>query len=300
MINMAVLFNFQMLKMAPIQFIASHHQEWRLSGGLDACAGRVEVYYHGIWNTVCDGSWYRNEADVLCRSLGCSEKASVSRVAFNHTLLGKMSYQCLGSEDSLAGCDWLYNKVSPCEQFRAAGVICNGSLGLGGSANTPGPEAVTLTSHLSSPSWSSPENWEPTPSYQMLQILCILLGILLFLVTLTLIITLKWRRKNGTLDCAVSSGLASAPALVNHSVQITATEARHDYRDIPTSLPKEEVRPVPVSDDSDSDYEHYDFNHKPPVALSTFYSEHLPPPPPGAAGGKYVTALFGIVWVEVP
>lgn len=32
--------------------------------------------------------------------------------------------------------------------------------------------------------------------------------------------------------------------------------------------------PAAKDSDSDSDYEHYDFSSKPPVALSTFYSEH--------------------------
>lgn len=34
--------------------------------------------------------------------------------------------------------------------------------------------------------------------------------------------------------------------------------------------------PIPNAEDSDSDYEHYDFSSKPPMALSTFYSEQPP------------------------
>uniref|UniRef100_A0A8D2MB35 SRCR domain-containing protein n=1 Tax=Zonotrichia albicollis TaxID=44394 RepID=A0A8D2MB35_ZONAL len=68
------------------------HQEWRLSGGRDACAGRVEVFFRGTWSTVCNSTWYDTEAAVLCRSLGCGDV--LQRLAFPHTLPGKMTYMC--------------------------------------------------------------------------------------------------------------------------------------------------------------------------------------------------------------
>lgn len=45
---------------------------------------------------------------------------------------------------------------------------------------------------------------------------------------------------------------------------------------VPMSPPDPAVTAHPITKDSssDSDYEHYDFSSKPPVALSTFYSEH--------------------------
>ncbi|NXY91408.1 CD6 protein, partial [Alcedo cyanopectus] len=104
--------------------VCSEHQSWHLAGGLDGCAGRVEVFFRGTWSTVCDSSWYELEAEVLCHTLGCGEP--LQHLSFPHTLPTKMLYQCEGRPPSLAQCHWTYNKSAPCHQSRAAGVVCNG------------------------------------------------------------------------------------------------------------------------------------------------------------------------------
>ncbi|KAL8182822.1 UNVERIFIED_CONTAM: hypothetical protein K2H54_002635 [Gekko kuhli] len=255
--------------------VCSDHQEWRLSGGLDACAGRVEVYYKGVWNTACDGSWYQQQANLLCRSLKCSNEALEPKVPFDHTLLGKMYYDCSGNENSLAQCLWRYNNSNLCDQSRAAGVICNGSQGLQTSTY---PDTGTPGSPLATTRLAVHENWEDKiPSYQMLLILCIVLGLLLFLAMLTLIVLLNKRRKHDTLARAISSASLSVPVLMNHSMQVSGmtTGVGNDYREMPTSVPKAEAAAVTIishTEELDSDYEHYDFKDKPPVALSTFYN----------------------------
>ncbi|XP_075019629.1 T-cell differentiation antigen CD6 [Calonectris borealis] len=251
--------------------VCSEHQEWRLSGGRDGCAGRVEVFFRGTWSTVCDSTWYELEASVLCRTLGCGEP--LRQLSFGHTLPGRMLYQCESQQPSLAHCQWTYNKSAPCHQSRAAGVVCNGSQGL--QASTPmatvAPSNVTLLSAAE----GSLAAGAQCPLHMPLFVLCLVLAALLLLTVLAFTTALLRVRKMSAL--AMSSLGLVGPVLVTHSAQSpeVASGTSNDYREMPPGLPKGPAPPVtalPTAKDSDSDYEHYDFSSEPPVALSTFYN----------------------------
>ncbi|XP_054684139.1 T-cell differentiation antigen CD6 isoform X3 [Grus americana] len=253
--------------------VCSEHQEWRLSGGRDGCAGRVEVFFRGTWSTVCDSTWYKLEASVLCRTLGCGEP--LRQLSFGHTLPGRMLYQCESQQPSLAHCRWTYNKSAPCHQSQAVGVVCNGSQGL----QTPTPMATVTPSNVTllSADGGSLAAGAQSPLHVFLFVLCLVLAALLLLTVLAFTAALLRVRKMSA--HAVSSLGLAAPVLVTHSAQSpdVPTGISNDYRDMPPSLPKGPDPPVtarpPAKDsDSDSDYEHYDFSSKPPVALSTFYN----------------------------
>ena len=40
----------------------------RLVGGGSDYEGRLQVFYDGVWSTVCDRYWTQNNSDVVCRS----------------------------------------------------------------------------------------------------------------------------------------------------------------------------------------------------------------------------------------
>ncbi|EHB02058.1 T-cell differentiation antigen CD6 [Heterocephalus glaber] len=110
--------------------VCSEHQSWRLTGGGDRCDGQVEVQFRGVWSTVCDSAWYRPEADVLCRALGCG--LEVDRPPGQaHSLPGRMFYSCTGEEAAPSLCTWRFNNSNLCSQSRAARVLCSVGAGQG-------------------------------------------------------------------------------------------------------------------------------------------------------------------------
>ncbi|XP_025103061.1 scavenger receptor cysteine-rich domain-containing group B protein-like [Pomacea canaliculata] len=100
----------------------------RVVGGT-AEAGRLEIFYDGTWNTVCDDDFGQEEALVACRMLGFN---STTAVAVGSVVYGEgsgpilFSYlQCVGNETSLAQCQHsgLYRHY--CEHSEDVGVMCN-------------------------------------------------------------------------------------------------------------------------------------------------------------------------------
>uniref|UniRef100_A0A8C9DRZ7 T-cell differentiation antigen CD6 n=1 Tax=Prolemur simus TaxID=1328070 RepID=A0A8C9DRZ7_PROSS len=215
--------------------VCSEHQSWRLTGGADPCQGQVEVYFQGVWSTVCDSEWYSQEADVLCQTLGCGTSVEQPK-GRPHTLPGRMYYSCKGKEPTLSDCLWRFNNSNLCSQSLAARVLCSGSRGLHNLSTPEGPASVQPVTVESSVT----VKMDDTEFRElMLFISCIVLGILL---------------------------LASLIAIA-----FILLKVKGKY--VP-KLPIQVGAPAPEDSDSssDTDYEHYDFSAQPPVALTTFYN----------------------------
>uniref|UniRef100_I3KMM0 SRCR domain-containing protein n=1 Tax=Oreochromis niloticus TaxID=8128 RepID=I3KMM0_ORENI len=98
-----------------------------LVNGNNSCSGRVEVLHAGQWGTVCDDLWDLNDANVVCRQMGCGQaRAALQSAAFGqgsgHIWLDDVS--CLGNEQSMTDCKHQPFGVHNCVHGEDAGVIC--------------------------------------------------------------------------------------------------------------------------------------------------------------------------------
>ncbi|XP_064596276.1 deleted in malignant brain tumors 1 protein-like isoform X1 [Liolophura sinensis] len=101
----------------------------RLVGGqktATSLSGRLEVFYFGVWGTVCDNNSNKRTANTLCRILGYSHGYSVRRAGFGEgsgfILLDDVV--CSGNETRISQCShapWGNNK---CRHGQDLGLVC--------------------------------------------------------------------------------------------------------------------------------------------------------------------------------
>ncbi|XP_036388374.1 deleted in malignant brain tumors 1 protein-like isoform X1 [Megalops cyprinoides] len=101
----------------------------RLVNGPNDCSGRVEVYYSGMWGTVCDHDWDLLDAQVVCQELGCGRvlhAPSFSHFGMGEGLILLDHVSCLGNETSLLSCSAAQTEFHDCHHLEDASVICSG------------------------------------------------------------------------------------------------------------------------------------------------------------------------------
>ncbi|CAM4473798.1 unnamed protein product, partial [Lepidochelys kempii] len=102
--------------------------ELRLADGGSPCAGRVEVKHQDQWGTVCDTSWDMEDAEVVCKQLGCG--SAVSAPGWAHFGEGSgptwlYRVDCGGDESALWDCSHRGWGVTTCPHYFDTGVICS-------------------------------------------------------------------------------------------------------------------------------------------------------------------------------
>ena len=90
----------------------------------------MEIFYNGIWGTVCDDDWDMNDARVVCRQLGFPYVVSAPGSAHFGAGSGQIwldNVGCSGSESSIVNCPHRGWSVENCLHYDDASVICSGT-----------------------------------------------------------------------------------------------------------------------------------------------------------------------------
>ena len=90
--------------------------------------GRVEVFYHGYWGTVCDYRWDIKDARVVCRQLGYLDAVRPLQRSEVPTGSGQiwLAYvACSGKEQNITSCSHHPWGIHSCSHEEDAGVECS-------------------------------------------------------------------------------------------------------------------------------------------------------------------------------
>ncbi|NXG04257.1 DMBT1 protein, partial [Sakesphorus luctuosus] len=101
----------------------------RLVNGSTSCQGRVEVFHEHKWGTVCDDTWDLEDAQVICRHLGCGHALSAPGSAHfgrGHDPIWLDGTHCTGREAELGQCPLHTWGEHNCGHSEDAGVVCTG------------------------------------------------------------------------------------------------------------------------------------------------------------------------------
>uniref|UniRef100_A0A8C7HH75 SRCR domain-containing protein n=1 Tax=Oncorhynchus kisutch TaxID=8019 RepID=A0A8C7HH75_ONCKI len=100
----------------------------RLVDGSGLCSGRVEVKSYQSWASVCEADFDRQDAEVVCRDVGCGAPAVLQGGLYGEGggQTWDKEFQCKGKESLLLDCDTSDRENNTCLPGNAVGLTCSG------------------------------------------------------------------------------------------------------------------------------------------------------------------------------
>jgi deleted-in-malignant-brain-tumors protein 1 len=99
----------------------------RLVNGSSIYNGRLEVYYNGVWGTVCGQGWQCSSSVVVCRQLGFGPPSDYSK-KYNDQGVGVILLDdvvCTGNEWELTGCSTSQWSMHNCRHIEDISIECS-------------------------------------------------------------------------------------------------------------------------------------------------------------------------------
>ncbi|XP_034038409.1 scavenger receptor cysteine-rich type 1 protein M130-like [Thalassophryne amazonica] len=121
--------------------------------GSSLCSGRLEVKLNQSWSSVCEDDFDQQDAEVVCRELGCGPPTVLQGVLYGEIEASTWTklFQCGGNESGLLACESSGSGRNSCSPHKAVGLTCSESVRLvRGSSLCSGRLEVKLNQ-----SWSS-------------------------------------------------------------------------------------------------------------------------------------------------
>jgi len=114
----------------------------RLMDGVDASEGRLEVYYNGVWGTVCDDYFDQVAGDIACKQLGYGYASTIGTVEYTKRGAGEIwldDLMCNGTERGISGCDNPGWGLNNCGHWEDTWLKCSDTkLSLNGQSGSEG------------------------------------------------------------------------------------------------------------------------------------------------------------------
>ena len=81
------------------------------------------------WVSVCEGDFDQQDAEVVCRELGCGAPSDLQGALYGtvETPMWNEVFECEGNESALLDCDTSNSTRNTCSPYKTVGLTCSGS-----------------------------------------------------------------------------------------------------------------------------------------------------------------------------